>query len=240
MHYPFFAHLFSSNQKLHMNNIILSIPDPCTQDWNEMAPTEKGKFCSHCSTEVIDFTRSSDNEIIAYMEKHRGKLLCGQFDADQLNRRLISSNIKKTNPALYKYLISILLITASQSAAAQEIKKEEIVAVPIRTNACEGFIESPPFAALNKPVMDTPVQRPRIILGMVRTQPKNEPMVIIDGIPVKSSVLNTFPPQKIKRVDVLKDGEATALFGSEGVYAIVITTNFTERERRRFMRKKHL
>lgn len=40
-----------------------SIPDPCSENWNEMTPTEKGAFCQKCSNEVHDVSQMSNDEI---------------------------------------------------------------------------------------------------------------------------------------------------------------------------------
>ena len=66
--------------------ITISIPEPCHEDWNEMTPTEKGRFCDQCTKEVVDFTSQSDEQIIKHLE-HNDKL-CGRFRASQLDRKL--------------------------------------------------------------------------------------------------------------------------------------------------------
>ncbi|SFN92846.1 CarboxypepD_reg-like domain-containing protein [Chitinophaga sp. YR627] len=66
---------------------ILSIPDRCTQPWNEMLPAEDGRFCLSCQKTVTDFTEMTDAEILAYLKRNKGNS-CGRFDATQLNRVL--------------------------------------------------------------------------------------------------------------------------------------------------------
>ena len=41
-----------------------SIPEPCSENWNEMTSTEKGAFCQKCSNEVHDVSNMSNDEII--------------------------------------------------------------------------------------------------------------------------------------------------------------------------------
>lgn len=46
----------SERQKIEQTamNPFFQIPEPCSEDWNEMTPTEKGAFCNKCSKEVLD------------------------------------------------------------------------------------------------------------------------------------------------------------------------------------------
>ena len=37
--------------------LTLSIPTPCTEDWNNMTPDKNGKFCAACQKTVVDFSR---------------------------------------------------------------------------------------------------------------------------------------------------------------------------------------
>ena len=54
-------------------DLILHIENPCDKSWNEMGKTVSGKFCSHCSTEVVDFTEMSTAELKAYFQSAEKK-----------------------------------------------------------------------------------------------------------------------------------------------------------------------
>jgi hypothetical protein len=69
------------------NSIQLSIPTPCSQDWDEMTINDKGRFCGNCSKSVIDFTNYSDQQIVDFFIKSKEDI-CGQFKSDQLEKPL--------------------------------------------------------------------------------------------------------------------------------------------------------
>lgn len=71
-----------TRQKLH-----IAIPEPCHENWDKMTPTEQGRFCDVCSKCVVDFTRFSDNELLAYFS-NPPKNLCGRFENRQLNKTI--------------------------------------------------------------------------------------------------------------------------------------------------------
>lgn len=48
-----------------------------------MTPTDQGAFCNVCSKCVVDFTRFSDAELLAYFS-NAPKNVCGRFDKKQL------------------------------------------------------------------------------------------------------------------------------------------------------------
>jgi hypothetical protein len=85
--------------------ITITIPKPCHENWDEMTPTEKGKFCGVCTKEVIDFSKSSDEELIKKIGD--GKDLCGRFNAGQLDRKLTLE--RKSRNKLLPYAASLLL-----------------------------------------------------------------------------------------------------------------------------------
>jgi len=70
-------------------SLIVNIPNPCTQSWNDMNPTEGGSFCLHCQKTVVDFSAMTDKEILAVISKRSGNL-CGNFQSEQLNRTLVA------------------------------------------------------------------------------------------------------------------------------------------------------
>ncbi|MBC8756231.1 carboxypeptidase-like regulatory domain-containing protein [Kordia sp. YSTF-M3] len=96
--------------------IKVSIPEPCHEDWNQMTTTEKGKFCGVCTKEVIDFTAESDETIVKHFQKNMN--VCGRFHTSQLDRKLIVDR-KKRNYWL-SYAASLLL---PMTLFSQEAKK---------------------------------------------------------------------------------------------------------------------
>ena len=66
---------------------LFSIPQPCSANWAAMAPTADGRHCAACQTEVVDFTRLSEAEILAYLAylAQRGRRpVCANAHAAQL------------------------------------------------------------------------------------------------------------------------------------------------------------
>ncbi|MBP9068944.1 MAG: T9SS type A sorting domain-containing protein [Bacteroidia bacterium] len=73
---------------MEKSNIIITIPEPCHEDWNKMLPDEKGKFCNSCNKSVFDFSNKSDNEIKDILLANKDQKVCGHFKKTQINRPL--------------------------------------------------------------------------------------------------------------------------------------------------------
>jgi len=67
-------------------SIVISIPEPCHEDWARMNATEKGKFCSVCTKEVFDLTSKTDEELVKILTKNKNA--CGRVKKSQLNREV--------------------------------------------------------------------------------------------------------------------------------------------------------
>jgi hypothetical protein len=63
----------------------IDIPKPCSEDWNEMSPTEKGAFCQKCAIDVYDFTNKSGDEIRDILTLNIGSRVCGRIQPKQLD-----------------------------------------------------------------------------------------------------------------------------------------------------------
>ncbi len=75
------------------------------------------------------------------------------------------------------------------------------------------------------------------IRGIASVSPKNEPMYIVDGVKMKANQMAKINPNDIKDLKVLKDEEATSIYGSRASNGVVIIEtkdelykNLTEKE----------
>lgn len=104
-----------------MKKLQLTIPAPCHENWSQMTPAEKGRFCAACQKNVHDFTKSTDREIILAYEKDQK--LCGRFLITQLDRELL---IPKERKSLWLASLLFGMITlANTKITAQEKPKTE-------------------------------------------------------------------------------------------------------------------
>ncbi|MEP6675745.1 MAG: carboxypeptidase-like regulatory domain-containing protein [Ferruginibacter sp.] len=110
--------------------IILSIPEPCHENWEEMNPTEQGRFCFSCQKQVIDFTQMTDSEVYHYFAKKKDDHVCGRMMPDQLNTAIAKpASIKKKKLWYVHYLTTLLLFINKSETKAQT--KTPITVSPI-------------------------------------------------------------------------------------------------------------
>jgi len=102
--------------------IQLQIPEPCHEDWTRMTPLDKGRFCTSCQKQVIDFTNMSDQQLIAYFKKRKDDAVCGRFMSDQLQRDIV---VPKKRIPWVKYFFQFALpaMLASSKASSQGLVK---------------------------------------------------------------------------------------------------------------------
>lgn len=67
-----------------------------------------------------------------------------------------------------------------------------------------------------------------VIRGTNNISSKNEPLYIIDGVPVQSNVLAKINPNDIQDVNVLKDSAATSLYGARAANGVVVINSKNE------------
>lgn len=69
-----------------MAKYTIDIPKPCSEDWNQMTPLEKGRHCAVCEKEIYDFSSYTEQELIEQIKK--GDKLCGRIPVKFLNTPL--------------------------------------------------------------------------------------------------------------------------------------------------------
>lgn len=107
--------------------IALSIAEPCHENWDNMSPDAKGKFCGSCQKQVVDFSNMSDREVAQFFKKPSTGSVCGRFMSDQLNREI---EIPKKRIPWAKHFFTIMLPAFLISkASAQNSKMGKIMPV---------------------------------------------------------------------------------------------------------------
>jgi hypothetical protein len=64
----------------------ISVPKPCSENWAQMRPEEKGRFCSRCAHSVRDFSGWKKEEALSEVEVAlaSGQRICGRFPTSWL------------------------------------------------------------------------------------------------------------------------------------------------------------
>lgn len=84
----------------------LEIENPCTENWHNMMPDEKGRFCLSCAKQVVDFSKMTNQELIRFFKQNRTTEVCGQLSAQQLNQELIEAPRRR---GLLPYFLRVTL-----------------------------------------------------------------------------------------------------------------------------------
>ena len=112
-------------------HIQLHIPKPCHENWNNMTPAEKGRFCGSCQKQVVDFTGMRDEQVIAFFRRETTGSVCGRFMEDQLSRDI---EIPKKRIPWLKYFFQFALpafIMTSKVYAQGKVKVIKGNAIPV-------------------------------------------------------------------------------------------------------------
>jgi hypothetical protein len=150
--------------------IQITIPTACHENWDTMAPAEKGRHCAACQKTVVDFTDMTDADILRQLKKasalpsarHPGAELCGRFMPNQLNRQLIPPPplAGKIHFRGWQWVLTGLLLTAdavphrNPRPPMQEQPHKKI----IREEATVGLMLFPISETIPPPIetLDTP------------------------------------------------------------------------------------
>ncbi|GAB5418393.1 MAG: hypothetical protein Crog4KO_15030 [Crocinitomicaceae bacterium] len=97
-----------------MKSLKITIPNPCSQDWNKMTPQSVGRHCGSCDIVVRDFSTLSDSQILHIIQQSDGGM-CGHFRSDQLNRSLMIERVRRSPDLLAVVLGMALLLSAYPS-----------------------------------------------------------------------------------------------------------------------------
>ncbi len=182
---------------LRNKKIKLTIPKPCFEDWNEMTPEGKNKYCSQCCNTITDFSTYTDRELLEYFSKTKGDT-CGRFNIAQLNHLLVANEPSHT-PIFRRLLFGTALAAGvAGTAQGQNINEKSRVSDSVKgTLDTTIHVEDISIPEIYKPVT---------FEGNVRASDKFKPTEFtytIKGIAIDSNNMEPMPFANI----LIEEGE---------------------------------
>ncbi|MBL0057183.1 MAG: hypothetical protein IPP31_13585 [Chitinophagaceae bacterium] len=105
-----------------MQALQLSIPEPCHENWQQMTPTEQGRFCNACSKEVIDFSTMTDQQVLNYFSRITNEKVCGRVLDSQMEAPIEPAQLPKKKIFWYWNYIVMFFLFFSKSATVKAQK----------------------------------------------------------------------------------------------------------------------
>lgn len=99
------------------NHIQISIPTPCHEKWADMTSADKGRFCASCQKQVLDFTNSTDSEIISILQNNAN--VCAKMRPSQMERPLRDTQGGSTLTTPFALAASLVLLAGTAQVQAQ-------------------------------------------------------------------------------------------------------------------------
>ncbi|CAN5634843.1 hypothetical protein BH10BAC2_BH10BAC2_43180 [soil metagenome] len=96
------------------------IPTACHENWDNMTPKGKGRFCGSCSKQVVDFSLMSDQQVLNYFKQSTGNT-CGRFANDQLQRAIQPATEQKKKAWWVVAMMPLLLLFGKVNAQKKTI-----------------------------------------------------------------------------------------------------------------------
>ncbi|MFT5779488.1 MAG: hypothetical protein ACI837_002447 [Crocinitomicaceae bacterium] len=168
----------------------IDIKEPCTENWDQMNPTERGAFCKKCSLEVQDFTKKSAEEIRSVLALNLGGKMCGKISPSQLDTlnadfELWQMNSKRSfQSALIFSLIVAFGFTLFSCEEEREQKKIEAI-----QQVGNSFMESETETSY---LADSTLEQTTTVEKKRNVRQMREPDLIdveIDGVEITGEVL---------------------------------------------------
>lgn len=116
------------------NHIKISIPNPCSENWDEMQINGCGRFCASCEKTVVDFTKMDDMDFVAYFQNIKN-VPCGKFTEKQLSIDIpFRSRPLLSFGGISKYVAASMIALAGLSGKVFGQQHTSIVQAPVKPN----------------------------------------------------------------------------------------------------------
>ena len=94
----------------------ITIPKPCSENWDSMTSAEKGRYCAVCDKTVHDFSSFTKSELQVFLEENKG--VCGKIPT-----KLLDFPMAKERSS-YAATIALAAVLSVSPAMAQNNERE--------------------------------------------------------------------------------------------------------------------
>jgi len=108
----------------------LAIDQRCTENWENMSASERGRFCSTCNKNVDDLTGLTPSEIIKLSSNSN---ICGRMSSEQLGTYTIYEQENSLISRFRSVIIGFFSLLSPMSYAAVQ-PQSEVVTIPKKHN----------------------------------------------------------------------------------------------------------
>ncbi|MFT5926876.1 MAG: hypothetical protein ACI9WL_001628 [Rubritalea sp.] len=159
------------------------IPEPCQEDWNQMTPSAKGRFCSSCEKTVIDFTKMNAFEIGNYLKENQAKGVCGHINTSQLDQVILkipATTIHQLRFSTRFFALALLIVmgTTLFSCVSDNGTKQKIDVIEIIDSTAKNSMDKPLSVNDN---LDRNIHEETPIIGRLNAPPSPPVIVMVTG-----------------------------------------------------------
>ncbi|OXB24689.1 VWA domain-containing protein [Flavobacterium tructae] len=150
------------------------------------------------------------------------------------NKNVINVKLTGQQQSLNEVVVVGYGVSNSDYESSNYSRRDKKMAAKTITSTLQGRVAGLPITG--NYIQPAPNQN-IIIRGTTSISSKDEPLYIIDGVPVKSDQFSKINPNDVEEVKVIKEAEATSLYGSRATNGVVLVAtkngiykNLTEKE----------
>ncbi|MEI9958993.1 MAG: hypothetical protein WDM90_22370 [Ferruginibacter sp.] len=159
--------IMKANPVLH-----ITIPQPCTQNWDAMDNAGNGRHCSQCNKVVYDFSQMNDDEVLHFF-KQQATIPCGRFHNSQFNRDILPAVTRKKLlvTRFNKIAAALFAVLSFKSFSANANNKNVKPVVALDGNYKNNFGKSSDKIVISGTVKDVharPIEKVIVMLDSVQ------------------------------------------------------------------------
>jgi len=182
----------------------ISIPIPCHEDWNKMTDQQMGRHCDSCNKVVVDFTQSSQQEVIDYMYTHQNEKVCGRVNPEVLEPSVFANFQSNKLTRLKIFACALFMVFGSSLFGCSQTSK------PLMGDIAVPETQTPPDSLV--PVAGGIQYFPPDTLKPEKVEPINHPVGRIqynnpDTIRPIQGEIQSLPPDTIQKAEPVKMGK---------------------------------